>query len=51
VRAAEPLLEHAGARGTGGLALMDTFDRFNRSLADARRYVSSSKTSATRRFA
>jgi AcrR family transcriptional regulator len=37
VRAAEPLLEHAraGARGTGGVALLDTLDRFNRSLAEA----------------
>jgi AcrR family transcriptional regulator len=38
VRAAEPLLETARseARGRGGRALLDTFDRFNRSLADAR---------------
>src|SRR2546425_8934750 len=37
IRAAEPLLEHAraSARGTGGLALLETLDRFNRSLADA----------------
>src|SRR5438094_5640822 len=37
VRAAEPLLEQAraGARGTGGVALIDTLDRFNRSLAGA----------------
>src|SRR3954468_8650890 len=37
VRAAEPLLDNArrGARGTGGAALLDTFDRFNRSLAAA----------------
>jgi AcrR family transcriptional regulator len=37
VRTAEPLLEHAraGARGTGGQVLLDTLDRFNRSLADA----------------
>jgi AcrR family transcriptional regulator len=36
-RAAEPLLEAArkAARGRGGPALLDTFDRFNRSLADA----------------
>jgi AcrR family transcriptional regulator len=36
-RAAEPLLEAArkSARGRGGPALLDTFDRFNRSLADA----------------
>jgi len=37
VRAAEPLLEEAraGARGRGGAALLDTFDRFNRGLAGA----------------
>jgi AcrR family transcriptional regulator len=36
-RAAEPLLEAARktARGRGGPALLNTFDRFNRSLADA----------------
>jgi AcrR family transcriptional regulator len=36
-RAAEPLLEAARkkARGRGGPALLDTFDRFNRALADA----------------
>jgi AcrR family transcriptional regulator len=36
-RAAEPLLEAArkAARGRGGPALLETFDRFNRSLADA----------------
>jgi AcrR family transcriptional regulator len=36
-RAAEPLLEAArkAARGRGGAALLETFDRFNRSLADA----------------
>jgi AcrR family transcriptional regulator len=36
-RAAEPLLEAArkGARGRGGAALLETFDRFNRGLADA----------------
>src|SRR3954454_17283368 len=44
LRAAEPLLEdaRAKARGRGGSALLDTFDRFNRSLADApalRRFV------------
>ena len=33
--AAKPLLEdaRAGAQGTGGLALLHTLDRFNRSLA------------------
>jgi AcrR family transcriptional regulator len=38
VRAGEPLLERAraGARGTGAAALLDTLDRFNRSLAEAR---------------
>src|SRR3989475_11318942 len=43
-QAAEPLLVEARARskGRGGPALLDTFDRFNRSLADApalRRFV------------
>ncbi|MEX2196798.1 MAG: QsdR family transcriptional regulator [Thermoleophilaceae bacterium] len=35
--AAEPLLDaaRARARGRGGRALLETFDRFNRSLADA----------------
>ncbi|MFN2616989.1 MAG: QsdR family transcriptional regulator [Thermoleophilaceae bacterium] len=38
LRAAQPLLERARleARGRGGRALLDTFDRFNRSLAKAR---------------
>jgi AcrR family transcriptional regulator len=37
VQAAEPLLAdaRARARGRGARALLDTFDRFNRSLADA----------------
>jgi AcrR family transcriptional regulator len=37
-RAAEPLLDaaRAQARGRGGRALLDTFDRFNRSLSEAR---------------
>ena len=37
VRAAEPLLEkaRAGARGRGAVRLLDTFDRFNRGLAEA----------------
>ena len=37
VQAAEPLLveARAKARGRGGPALLDTFDRFNRSLAEA----------------
>jgi AcrR family transcriptional regulator len=36
-RAAEPLFEEArtGARGEGGAALLDTFDRINRALAAA----------------
>jgi AcrR family transcriptional regulator len=36
-RASEPLLDaaRAKAKGTGGDALLDTFDRFNRSLAEA----------------
>jgi len=36
-RAAEPLIEaaRAGARGRGGAALLDTFDRLNRKLVDA----------------
>jgi AcrR family transcriptional regulator len=37
-QSAAPLLEQAraGAKGRGAAALLDTFDRFNRSLADAR---------------
>jgi AcrR family transcriptional regulator len=37
ILAADPLLEEAraNARGRGGRVLLDTFDRFNRSLADA----------------
>src|SRR5204863_7079931 len=36
-RAAEPLIDaaQAAARGEGGVALLDTFDRLNRSYADA----------------
>jgi len=53
VRAAEPLLaqSRAEARGTGGAALLDTFDRFNRSLADApalRRFVERERDAALR---
>src|SRR5438128_8779077 len=53
VRAAEPLLEQAraGARGTGGLALLDTLDRFNRSLADApalRQFIENERDAALR---
>ena len=37
ILAADPLLDEAraNARGRGGRLLLDTFDRFNRSLADA----------------
>ena len=37
IRAVEPVVEDArtGARGRGGLGLLDTFDRLNRSLAEA----------------
>jgi AcrR family transcriptional regulator len=37
ILAADPLLDEAraNARGRGGRVLLDTFDRFNRSLADA----------------
>jgi AcrR family transcriptional regulator len=53
VRAAEPLLEEARAqaRGVGAAALLDTFDRFNRSLADApalRRFVEGERDAALR---
>ncbi len=52
-RAADPLLDEAraGARGSGGRALLDTFDRFNRSLADApalRRFVEDERDAALR---
>jgi AcrR family transcriptional regulator len=52
-RAADPLLEEArsGARGRGGAALLDTFDRFNRSLADApalRQFVEQERDAALR---
>lgn len=52
-RAAEPLLEdaRASAQGRGGRALLDTFDRFNRSLADApalRRFVETERDAALR---
>src|SRR5215218_4570945 len=44
VRVTEPLLEEAraGARGRGAAKILDTFDRFNRSLVEApalRRFV------------
>jgi AcrR family transcriptional regulator len=53
VRAAKPLLEdaRAQARGRGARALLDTFDRFNRSLADApalRRFVEAEREPALR---
>ena len=52
-RAADPLLDEARAstRGRGGRALLDTFDRFNRSLADApalRRFVEQERDAAVR---
>ena len=52
-QAAEPLLVEARklARGRGGPALLDTFDRFNRSLADApalRRFVEAERDAALR---
>ena len=51
--AAKPLLDEAraNARGRGGAALLDTFDRFNRSLADApalRRFVEAERGAALR---
>ena len=53
VRAAEPLLHAArrGARGRGGRGLLDTFDRFNRSLAAApalRQFVEQEREAALR---
>jgi AcrR family transcriptional regulator len=53
MRAAEPLLAEAraGARGKGGAALLDTFDRFNRSLAEApalRRFLETEREAAMR---
>jgi AcrR family transcriptional regulator len=52
-RAADPLLDEAraGARGRGGRALLETFDCFNRSLADApalRRFVEQERDAAVR---
>jgi AcrR family transcriptional regulator len=52
-RAADPLLDaaRAGARGRGGRALLDTFDQFNRSLADAPallRFVEQERDAAVR---
>jgi AcrR family transcriptional regulator len=53
VRAAEPLLADArkSARGKGGEALLETFDRFNRSLAEApalRRFLETEREAAMR---
>jgi AcrR family transcriptional regulator len=53
VRAAQPVLEEAraGARGRGGPALLETFDRFNRALADApalRQFVEAERETALR---
>jgi AcrR family transcriptional regulator len=53
VAAAEPLLVDARkkARGRGGAALLDTFDRFNRSLADVpalRQFVEQERDAALR---
>jgi AcrR family transcriptional regulator len=53
VRAGEPLLRaaRAQARGTGGEALLDTFDRFNRELADSaalREFVERERDAALR---
>jgi AcrR family transcriptional regulator len=53
VRAAEPLLDEARAeaQGRGGTALLDTFDRFNRSLAAApalRQFVEQERDAALR---
>lgn len=53
VLAAEPVLAAArtGAQGRGGRALLDTFDRFNRSLADApalRQFVEAERETALR---
>jgi AcrR family transcriptional regulator len=51
--AAEPLLKdaRANARGRGARALLDTFDRFNRQLADSpalRRFVEAERDTALR---
>jgi AcrR family transcriptional regulator len=53
IHAADPLLDsaRAKARGRGGRALLDTFDRFNRSLADApalRQFVEQERDAALR---
>ena len=53
VRAAEPVLAEArkGARGEGAEALLDTFDRFNRSIAAStalRRFIERERDAALR---
>jgi len=53
VLAAEPVLDaaRAEARGSGGPALLETFDRFNRSLGDApalRQFVEAEREAALR---
>jgi AcrR family transcriptional regulator len=53
VRAAEPLLHEArrGTRGKGAAGLLETFDRFNRSLADApalRTFIAQERDAAIR---
>ena len=53
IRATEPVLVQArkGTRGKGGRGLLDTFDRFNRSLADApalRTFVEAERDAALR---
>jgi AcrR family transcriptional regulator len=53
VLASEPVLlaARSGARGRGGQALLDTFDRFNRALADApalRQFVEAERETALR---
>src|SRR3954449_3198158 len=53
VLATEPVLDaaRAGVRGQGGRALLDTFDRFNRALADApalRQFVEAEREAALR---
>jgi AcrR family transcriptional regulator len=52
-RATDPVIDaaRAGARGRGGRALLDTFDRLNRSLADApalRTFVENERDAALR---
>jgi AcrR family transcriptional regulator len=56
IRATEPVLEEsrAGLEGKGGPGLLDTFDRFNRALADApalRAFVEQERDAALRLIA